>query len=101
VAAEPITAQPNFAGDQIKSNAADTKASEEKSALAEKPPADTVPDSGALTTTTPAETVASTQRTESKRRERWSGPPSCTQYRSYSSATGTYRGFSGQIRPCP
>ena len=92
-AAEPTTAQPNSAGDH-------TKASEEKSALAEKPPADTAPDSGALTTT-PAETVAPTQRAESKRRERWSGPPNCTQYRSYSSATGTYRGFSGRIRPCP
>jgi hypothetical protein len=23
------------------------------------------------------------------------------QYRSYSSATGTYRDFSGRIRPCP
>jgi hypothetical protein len=100
VAAEPITAQPNFAGDQIKSNAADTKASEEKSALAEKPAADTAPDSGA-STTTPAETVAPTQRAESERRKRWSGPPNCMQYRSYSSATGTYRDFSGRIRPCP
>jgi hypothetical protein len=99
-APEPTTAQPNSAGDQIKSNAADTKASREKSALAEKPAADTAPDSG-VSTTTSAETVAPTRRAESKRRERWSGPPNCTQYRSYSSATGTYRGFSGQIRPCP
>jgi hypothetical protein len=45
----------------------------------------------------PATTAALPKRT----RARVAGSPSCTKFRTYDAASGTYRDFGGQRRPCP
>lgn len=47
----------------------------------------------------PATTAALDKR--AKGRNRVAGAPNCTRFRTYNAASGTYRDFSGQRRPCP
>ncbi|WKA30684.1 BA14K family protein [Bradyrhizobium roseum] len=47
----------------------------------------------------PATTAALDKR--AKGRNRVAGAPNCTRFRTYNAASGTYRDFNGQRRPCP
>jgi hypothetical protein len=47
----------------------------------------------------PATTAALSKRTRA--RTRVAGSPGCTRFRTYEAASGTYRDYGGQRRPCP
>jgi len=64
-----------------------------------KPSDDAAPDNGP-TGTAPADLVPSPKRGDRKPREHTAGAPGCMHFRSYNAASGTYRSFDGQIRPC-
>ena len=79
-------------------------AAEEKPAVAEEKTAAKQPESAVPEDSKPApETVGTVplpRRAERQARERSIGPPGCTHFRSYDQASGTYRAFDRQRRPC-
>ncbi len=79
-------------------------AAEEKPAVAEEKAAAKQPESAAPEDSKPApETVGTVplpRHAERQARERGIGPPGCTHFRSYDQASGTYRAFDRQRRPC-
>ena len=48
----------------------------------------------------PVETAPLPKRVEHKPRERAMSAYGCQHYRTYDSASGTYRGYDGRVRPC-
>jgi len=89
---KPAMAEDKPALVEEKPTTADAKA-------AVKPSDDAAPDNGS-TGTTPADMVPSPKRADRRQREHTAGAPGCTHFRSYNAASGTYRSFDGQIRPC-
>jgi BA14K-like protein len=78
-------------------------AAEEKPVIAEpktasKPPEETAPDNSQASVK--PEPVPVPRRGDRRPHERTASAPSCTQYRTYNAASGTYRGFDGRTRPC-
>jgi hypothetical protein len=65
-----------------------------KQAVVAPAPADTVNSAAE-----PATTAALPKRTRA--RNRVAGSPGCTRFRTYDAASGTYRDYGGQRRPCP
>ena len=76
----------------------------ERPAAAEEKTAAKQPESAVPEDSKPApETVGTVplpRRVERQARERSIGPPGCTHFRSYDQASGTYRAFDRQRRPC-
>ena len=79
-------------------------AAEEKPAAAEEKTAAKQPENAVPEDSKPApETVGTVplpRRAERQARERSIGPPGCTHFRSYDQASGTYRAYDRQRRPC-
>jgi len=89
---KPAVAEDKPPAAEEKPTTADAKASV-------KPSDDVVPDNGP-TGTTPADLAPASKRADRKQREHTAGAPGCMHFRSYNAASGTYRSFDGQIRPC-
>jgi hypothetical protein len=89
---KPAVAEDKPPAMEEKPTTADAKA-------AVKPSDDAVPDSGP-TGTTPVDMVPSKRGDRKPREHAAAGAPGCTHFRSYNAASGTYRSFDGQIRPC-
>jgi hypothetical protein len=81
-----------------KPDAAERPAATEEKTAAQQPesagPADSKPAPETVGT------VPLPRRAERQARERSIGPPGCTHFRSYDQASGTYRAFDRQRRPC-
>lgn len=93
------------AGEKQKPPPADQKPDvAERPAAAEEKTAAKQPESAVPVDSKPApETVGTVplpRRAERQARERSVGPPGCTHFRSYDQASGTYRAFDRQRRPC-
>lgn len=81
-----------------KPDAAERPAATEEKTAAKKPESAGPEDSKPAPET--VGTVPLPRRAERQARERSIGPPGCTHFRSYDQASGTYRAFDRQRRPC-
>lgn len=96
---KPAVAEEKPAAVPEKPAVADDKPTTADAKAAVKPSDDAAPDNGP-TGTAPADLVPSPKRGDRKPREHTAGAPGCMHFRSYNAASGTYRSFDGQIRPC-
>jgi outer membrane biosynthesis protein TonB len=96
---KPPVAKDKAAVAEDKPAAVEEKPTTADAKAAVKPSDDAAPDNGP-TGTTPADLVPLPKRGDRKPREHTAGAPGCTHFRSYNAASGTYRSFDGQIRPC-
>ena len=86
-------------GEKQKPTPADQKPAAVEEKTAAKQPESAVPEDSKPAPETVG-TVALPRRAEREARERSVGPPGCTHFRSYDPASGTYRAFDRQRRPC-
>ncbi len=71
----------------------------EKQLEAARPSEEAVPENS-KPATKPVEAIPLPKRSGHPPRERVSSANSCQHYRTYNSASGTYRGFDGRVHPC-
>ena len=90
--AKPVTAERKPAAEEEKPPAVQEKA-------AAKQPDSVVPESGQPASEQPG-TVPLPKRAKREARGRSVGPAGCTRFRTYDSASGTYRTYDGQRRQC-
>jgi hypothetical protein len=94
---EPRAAESKAPEKAPESKAPEPKAPEPKSAA--NPPGDAVPDDSQAAVK-PFDVVPLPKRADRRMREHAAGPPSCTHFRTYNAASGTYRDYEGRTRPC-
>jgi hypothetical protein len=99
VEAKPSVVEVKPAAVEEKPAAVEAKpaAAEEKTAA--KQPDDLVPEDS-NSANKPLENVPLPKRGERQPRQRAASGDSCTHFRTYDAASGTYRGFDGRTRPC-
>jgi hypothetical protein len=96
--AEPKVAEPK--ADEPKapeSKAPESQAAESKAAG--NPPEAAAPDNSQAAVK-PFDVVPLPKRADRRLREHAAGPPSCTHFRTYNAASGTYRDYDGRTRTC-
>ena len=98
-AAEDKTAEAKPVTAKRKPAAAEEKPPAVKEKTAAKQPDSMVPESGKPASEPPG-TVQLSKRAKREARGRSVGPAGCTRFRTYNSASGTYRGYDGQRRQC-
>jgi outer membrane biosynthesis protein TonB len=94
IVAEPKASEPNKAAE---SKTDEPKADEPKAAA--NPPEDVAP-GNSQAAVKPFDVVPLPKRADRRLREHAAGPPSCTHFRTYNAASGTYRDYDGRTRAC-
>ena len=99
-AAEDKTAEAKPVTAERKPAAAEEKPPAVKEKAAAKQPDSVVPESGKPAASEPPGTIPLPRRAKREARGRSVGPAGCTRFRTYDSASGTYRAYDGQRRQC-